>query len=416
MKDLKHVWLIALKDLKIFSRDRASLFFFILFPFLFITLFNFLLSGSFVEDQRLELHVLTREATGGMSHQIINAMVTPNETLLQPGEPVIILDEDYEADRQAVTDGKLGGFLAFPVDFTQSLMADEPVNLEIFANAGNLNVRTALNSLAYSITDQISATHVTINATVQLLVASGTIPADQGSIDNAVQTMLAKALAGGAETAGPSITFQPESVGEVKAVNASNYVVPGYLVMFVFFAAAVAAEAIVKERQNHTLERLLSTSVSRTAILGGIFTGSTLKGLVQIIIFWVVGIALFHVDMGQSPLGVIILSMLMVILSSAFAVMLATFVRTQRSAGSLATITSLVMAPLGGCWWPSFLYPHWLQNVAKIIPHTWATEGFNKMMLFGADFSAAVPNMLALLVFAVIFGVIAIWRFRTSSV
>ncbi len=36
-------------------------------------------------------------------------------------------------------------------------------------------------------------------------------------------------------------------------------------------------------------------------------------------------------------------------------------------------------------------------------------------MLFGADFSAVVPEMLALLVFAVIFGAIAIWRFRTSA-
>jgi hypothetical protein len=36
-------------------------------------------------------------------------------------------------------------------------------------------------------------------------------------------------------------------------------------------------------------------------------------------------------------------------------------------------------------------------------------------MVFGADFSAAVPSMVALLVFTVIFGLIAVWRFRTSS-
>jgi len=37
-------------------------------------------------------------------------------------------------------------------------------------------------------------------------------------------------------------------------------------------------------------------------------------------------------------------------------------------------------------------------------------------MLFGADFGAVVPEMLALLGFAVVFGLIAIWRFRTSAV
>jgi ABC-2 type transport system permease protein len=129
----------------------------------------------------------------------------------------------------------------------------------------------------------------------------------------------------------------------------------------------------------------------------------------------VVGILVFNVDLGLSPLAVIILSVLMVIMSSAFSLMLATLAGTIRSAASLAVITSLLLAPLGGCWWPSFLYPEWLQNIAKITPHAWATTGFNKLMLFGANFGDAVPSMLALLVFTVIFSAIAAWRFRTSA-
>jgi ABC-2 type transport system permease protein len=105
----------------------------------------------------------------------------------------------------------------------------------------------------------------------------------------------------------------------------------------------------------------------------------------------------------------------MVVMSSAFALMLATLARTMRSAASLAVITSLLLAPLGGCWWPGFLYPEWLQNFAKITPHAWATDAFNKLMVFGANFGDAVPSMAALVVFTVIFGSIAVWRFRTSA-
>jgi len=79
-------------------------------------------------------------------------------------------------------------------------------------------------------------------------------------------------------------------------------------------------------------------------------------------------------------------------------------------------LTSLVLAPLGGCWWPLFITPRWLQFMAKITPHAWATTGFNKLMVFGADFSAVVPEMSVLIVFASVFGIIAIWRFRTSAV
>jgi ABC-2 type transport system permease protein len=156
--------------------------------------------------------------------------------------------------------------------------------------------------------------------------------------------------------------------------------------------------------------------VRRESILGGIFTGMSLKGLVQILIFWVVGLLAFGLELGNAPAAVIILSVLMVIVSAAFAIMLATLVKTQRSAGSIAVLASLVLAPLGGCWWPLFILPEWMQALAKLTPHGWAMSGFNKLMLFGANFGDVIPEMLVLLGFAALFSVIAVWRFRTSAV
>ncbi|MGD0780470.1 MAG: ABC transporter permease [Dehalococcoidales bacterium] len=413
MKNLKHIWFIALKDLKIFALDRASLFFSIVFPFLFVILFNSLMAGVGSQDNRLEMHIATQEAAGGLSYQIIGTMETKDESLLKPGDPIFIWDKDYASDKQAVLSGNLSGFLSFTADFTQALMNGSATKLEVFADASATNTRMALASVAGAITSQINANMAVIKASSELLAGSGATPAE---IQSAVQKIQETLFSGGAAgTAAAYLAFKTEKVGDVEAENPANWVIPGYLVMFVFMAAATSASDIVKERKNNTLERLLSTSVKRESILGGIFTGIAAKGLIQIIIFWVAGILIFHVDMGLSPLGVIILSIFMVIMSSAFALMLATLAKTIRSATSLAVITSLLLAPLGGCWWPAFLYPEWLQNIAKITPHAWATTGFNKLMVFGADFGDAVPSMLALLVFTVIFGAIAIWQFRTSA-
>jgi ABC-2 type transport system permease protein len=412
MKKVKHMWFIAIKDLKRFMVDRASLFFFIVFPFLFIILFNFLLKGAYGQDTRLELHMLTQE-TGGISQQIIGAMETKDEALLNPGDLMIIWDKDYAAARQQVTDGKLSGFLAFPADFTDSVMAGKPANLEIYADTGAVNVRAALSGVAEAISSRFVTDTVIIQATARLMTESGATPA---AIEEAVKKITAGLFAGGITgTETPFLSFVTQKIGEVEEENPSNYVIPGYLVMFVFFAAAVGAQSIVWERQNHTLERLLASSVQKESILGGTFLGLLIKGLIQIVIFWGFGILVFHVDMGLSPGAVILLSLLMVLMSSAFAVMLATLARTIRSAGSLSVITSLLLAPLGGCWWPLFLYPDWLQAIAKISPHAWATQGFNKLMLFGAGFGDVVSSMVALVVFTAIFGVIAILRFRTSA-
>ncbi len=417
MKQLSYVWFIALKDLSIFAKDRAAVFFFIVFPFMFVVIFYFLNVGA-AEDKRMELHVVTQEAESGLSHQIIGAIETVDESQLRPGEPIIVWDKDYNEAYHAVENGELAGFIAFPADFTEGIMTGSGAQLEVVVDAGAINDRAALNGFAGAIASQLGTYRVIVNASIALLIEGGLISVDMESITQAVQQIMADISSGQGVggTEASYIGINIEKVGEMEEENPANYVIPGYLVMFVFFAAAVTAETIVRERQNNTLERLLATSVKKESILGGMFSGTLIRGLIQILIFWVVGILVFHIDLGLSPLAVIILSILMVIMSAAFALMLATLAKTQRGAGSLAVVTALVLAPLGGCWWPLFILPRWLQNVAKISPHAWATTGFNKLMLFGADFGAVVPEMLALIGFAVVFGLIAVWRFRTSAV
>ena len=415
MRQLKHIWFIAINDLKLFATDRSALFFAILFPFLFVILFNYLNMGASGEDPRVELHLVTQEAEGGLSHQIIGAIETRDEEQLKPGEPKIVWDRDYNEAYRAVENKEIDGFLAFPGDFTEGVLMGDGAQLEVVADAEDIYTRAALNGLAHAIASQVGSHSVSIQATIALLMeqaqaTSGTMP----DINQIIQQALSDEVGEAAQQS--LIQFEMVKVGEVEAESAANWTVSGYLVMFVFFTAAMSAEAIVRERQNHTLERLLSSSVRREAVLGGIFAGTAAKGLIQIAIFWTAGLLIFNINLGLSPVAVIILSMLMVIMSSAFGIMLATIVKTERSANSMATLAALVMAPLGGCWWPLFILPKGMQTLAKVTPHGWANTGFNKLMLFGADFNAVVPEMLALIGFAVVFGMIAVWRFRTSAV
>ena len=155
--------------------------------------------------------------------------------------------------------------------------------------------------------------------------------------------------------------------------------------------------------------------IKKGSIIGGFFLAGVFRGLVQIAIFWTMGILVFNVDIGASPWAVIVLSLLMVVMSAGFSIMLATMVKTERSASALGVLCSLILAPLGGCWWPLFINPPWMQFLAKFTPHGWANEGFNKLMLFGADGSDAVWQMLALVVFAVAFVIIALMKFRTGA-
>jgi len=413
MKQLRNVWLLMVKDLKIFASDRAALFFSILFPFMFVILFNFILAGVGSQDQRLVINLATREPQSGMSWQIISALETKDVSTLAPGEPQIVWLKDYDQAKQDVADQKISGFIAFPENFSEAVLMGYGTNLEVVYNPSDPQAIAALNGMAQSISSQVGTQHVVESAAMGLLVEKDIVsPGSSGDLAQSIRSLLAGQSS---QAAAPLVTFDTQEVGEVKAENPSNYVIPGYLVMFVFFTATFAGAQIVRERQNHTLERLLATSANRISILGGMFAGTAAKGLVQIAIFWTLGVLAFKIDLGAAPAAVILLSILVILMASAFGLMLSTFVKTERSASSIGVLTSLILAPLGGCWWPLFITPQWMQFIAKFTPHGWATTGFNKLLVFGADFKAVVPEMLVLLAFAVAFGLVAALRFRAEA-
>lgn len=410
MRNLRHSWFIAINDLRLFVTDRLAVGMFILFPFLFIIMFNLLLGNVGAADSRLELHLATQE-TDGISLHLIPAMVTADESQLEPGQPKIIWDRDYSQAKADVEAGNISGFLAFPADFTQKVESGQKTNLKIMVQAEATDTRMALNGLAQSIVSQIGSQTEEIGSVIHLLTHSaGTNPADMQEI--MAQIMQNQGSVPGVQSL---ITTQVENIGEVKPVNASSFVVPGYLVMFVFFAAAIGSISIIRERQNHTLERLMASSVRKESILGGYYLGGIFRGLIQIAIFWTVGILALDVDIGASPWAVIVLSLLVVLMSASFSLMLSTLVQTDRGASALGVLCSLFLAALGGCWWPLFITPPWMQFIAKITPHGWANEGFNKLMLFGASGGDALWQMLALVGFAIAFVIVAIIKFRTSA-
>lgn len=414
MKQLKNIWFLTVKDLKVFTADRGALFFSILFPFLFIVLFNFVMAGVGSEDSRLQIRLVTREPAFGISNQIIAALETKDVSKLGPGEPEIIWLKDYTQAQKDVEDKKITGFVAFPENFTEAVLMGYGANLEVVYNPTNTQAIAALDGMARSIASAVGTQQVVNNTVIGILVEQELYqPGTIGDLAQTIRELLTGQL--GTAAGPPAITFNTEKVGDVKAINPANFVIPGYLVMFVFMTASFAAAQITKERQNHTLERLMSTSASRTAILGGIYSGTVFKGLIQIIIFWGIGILVFKMDLGIAPAAVFVISILMMLMASAFGVMLSTLVKTERSASSIGVLASLIMAPLGGCWWPLFITPRWYQFVAKITPHAWATTAFNKLLVFGADFDAVVPEMLVLIAFGVVFGIIAVLKFGTDA-
>ena len=392
--------LLAGKDTKIFFKDRFAVVFAFAFPLLFTLGFTLALGGILSGDEPLEVTLATQEeGEDSLSRKIIDG--------LSEAETFTVKELDYDTARREVEAGAISGFIAFPSGFTDSLTAPSGGStavLEVVSNADDPEDAAALDALAHTIARQVSDTQL-------VFLSLNLLPEE---VDQAAAMQRLPDFSDLSST--QLVSFPEEQVGDIDRPNASNFTLSGYLTMFIFFAAALSAEAIARERRNQTLERLLTNGVRRESIILGKFLTGTYRGVMQVVVLWGVGIVAFGIDLGASPLAVVLISLAIVFTSSAFGVMLAALVRTAEGASSVGVLVSLVLAPLGGSWWPLFITPDWMQALGKLTPHGWANTAFNNLMLFHADFGDVVVNMVAVTAFGVVFLIVAFTRFRLSDV
>ena len=384
--------LMAAKDTKIFLSNRFAVAFAFIFPFLFIIGFTLALRGVGTDDEQLVFTVATQDQ-GGFARSIVDSMVADPDGRF--------LEVSYAEAVDSLEKEEIQGFIAFPADFSTSVVSGQQTSIEVVTLSEHPDTAVALEGVATSIAGLVSLNQVMGQALIRLSGEAGGSPV---GLDASLVARVSD-----------EVVFEFEQVGDVRPFNASHFTLPGYLVMFVFFAAAMGAQEIARERESNTLERLASQGVRRQAIIAGKVLASIYRGLMQLAVLWVVGILAFRLDLGASPSTVVAVSLLMVVASSAFAVMLASLVTTRRGVDSAAVLVSLILAPIGGSWWPLFIMPEWMQTLARLTPHGWANQAFNKLMLFGATAGDVISEMVALVAFALVFLAVALWRFRTSA-
>ena len=64
---------------------------------------------------------------------------------------------------------------------------------------------------------------------------------------------------------------------------------------------------------------------------------------------------------------------------------------------------------------PTYVMPGFLQALSRFIPHAWAMQGFQDVLVRGYGLAGILPEAGVLLGFAAAFFLIGVWRFRFDS-
>jgi ABC-2 type transport system permease protein len=199
----------------------------------------------------------------------------------------------------------------------------------------------------------------------------------------------------------------PTNYLQRKPPNALQQTIPGYTVMFVFLVAGFMAGWSTEEKLNGILRRLQSSPVRVSSLLAGKLLYGLVVSLVQILVLFLVTSTMFKLDLGKDPLAFFLVCL---VLSTTVAC-LGLLAAAVKFPGSAITAPLVIGALLGGCLFSPDFFPPFLRTVSYFIPHTWAMMAYQDLLVRGQGLTQVLPDIGALLLFAVIFFGLGVWRY-----
>ncbi|MCO5173753.1 MAG: ABC transporter permease [Trueperaceae bacterium] len=185
------------------------------------------------------------------------------------------------------------------------------------------------------------------------------------------------------------------------------------LVLFVFLTGLTSATNLVESRKLGVTRRMLASPTGSLTIVVGEGLGRFLVALFQGMYVVVASNLVFGVEWG-APLAVLVLLGAFSAVAAGAGMLIGSVFSSAQQAGGVSVMLGLVLAALGGCMVPLELFGRTMREVAKVVPHSWALEGFNVLVRQEGGLGAVLPYVGVLLGFAVVLFALAGWRLRAA--
>ncbi len=147
-----------------------------------------------------------------------------------------------------------------------------------------------------------------------------------------------------------------------------------FVVMFL-----VTSIAMLRERTTGTLERLLTTPLSRGGLLAGYGTAFGLAAVAQAVVTVTVATTLYSLDV-RGPLALVVLvAVADAVLGVALGLLASAFARSEFQAVQFMPVVVLPQFFLCGLLVPREQMAGWLQAVSDVLPLTYAVEALQEL-------------------------------------
>lgn len=195
----------------------------------------------------------------------------------------------------------------------------------------------------------------------------------------------------------------------------TDYLAPPVIAfMAFFFVFILTAVSFLRERSQGTMERLMASPLTRLEIIIGYLFGFMAFALAQTAVIIIFVIYVLEIHYLGSLASILVVELILVVGASNMGIFFSSFAKNEFQ---VAQFIPLVIAPqvfLSGILWSVETMPTVLQYIAYGLPLTYANLALRKLMIKGFALHQVAPELLALVVFAMLMVGASILTMRRS--
>ncbi len=356
---------VARKELLHLLRDPGTLFFALFIPVLEL----FMLGYAIDMNVRDILTVVLDQAQTQESRRLVEAF--KNSTDFK------VVEEVYrESDlTDAIVAGRARAAIMIPEDYSRQLLAGQTAQILVLVDGSVASVAAEAVNVGNAIALRESLAHV---------LGDKALPVE----------------------ARPRVLFNPDT-------RSANFFIPGLLVvMCQLMATQFAANTIVREKVNGTLEQLFMTPVQARELILGKLTPYLLLTILEMCGIVLLMVLIFRVPIHGTFLTLMAIAVPFILTTLGLGLWISTKANTTDEAGQLVMGTVMPSIFLSGYVFPVDSMPWVFQQIALAVPTTWLIDASRGVILRGAGWRDLWPHAAVLWTMAAVVLTISALRFH----
>jgi ABC-2 type transport system permease protein len=394
---------LALKDLSQILRDKRSLLFLVAMPIAFTLFMGFAYrsgENGKPQDPRMPL-AWVEETPGGTLSELLYTRLEASDTL----KPVQM---DKAEALAALQKREVDGVLVIPSGFAEEAQAGKVPQITLIADAASTNGQSLYQLLRVPISQLMSA--------VEISQMSVDMVGNSNEFAPALELAWKK---WGMNNAGSLVRMEQAVAQKSESWfgdNPYNQSSPGILVQFAIMGLVTSAQILAQERKSRTLQRLMTTAMKPWEVLIGHLLGMFAIVFLQIAMLVIFGQFVLGVDYLRVPLGTLLVLVALGLWVSSMGLLIGLLARGDDQVTMYSMIAMFGFSALGGAWFPLEMTGGIFAAIGKALPSAWAITGLQNILIRGLTLSSAWLPTGVLLVYALAFFILAVWRFRKLDV